>query len=329
MTELNEMLDRLKQGPSQSPQRNETTETAEIRQTLAKGAGKSCPRRLSALRKCTRQPNSAGSSWQNQQTLPICQAIYTVGYAERTSPCSHMGILKCCGISTAVVTSPVISACVWKQLDGACWISTEILWVRMSWIGRRGRSRRVHLWYVTVSIRLRRTWSPLKLMLLTLSCRFWQTCLAWWMRWDGRQLKTLWEAVAAVFANRRASQHWSSLNTLPESLRLVPNFLCCFASIQSCYLERYPKFCRPWLVGLRFTILQPWIQGAWCGIVGLHANVGERHFPSGFRGRYRPLLQWCQTRVVSAWVSCDRCGWFGVPRCCLWWVACVGRYLRQ
>ena len=32
----------------------------------------------------------------------------------------------------AVVTLPVISACVWKHLGGACWISTEIHLARMS-----------------------------------------------------------------------------------------------------------------------------------------------------------------------------------------------------
>ena len=44
-----------------------------------------------------------------------------------------MDIMKCCGISKAVVTLPVSSACVWKHLGGACWISTDIHKVRMSW----------------------------------------------------------------------------------------------------------------------------------------------------------------------------------------------------
>ena len=41
--------------------------------------------------------------------------------------------MKCCGISRAVFTLPVISACVWKNLGGACWISAEIHRVRVSW----------------------------------------------------------------------------------------------------------------------------------------------------------------------------------------------------
>ena len=63
--------------------------------------------------------------------------------------------------------------------------------------------------------------------------------------------------------------------------------------------------------------------------MGLHANVGERHFPSGCRDRYRPLLQWFHTPVVSVRVNCGCRGCFGVPCCCLWWVAYNGRHLQR
>ena len=62
---------------------------------------------------------------------------------------------------------------------------------------------------------------------------------------------------------------------------------------------------------------------------GLHANVGEVPYQSGCSGRYRQLRQWWHTRVLSARVSCDCCGWFSKPRCCFWWVGCVGRHLRR
>ena len=48
LTKLNEVLDRLKQGPSECPQKVETSKSRKpvgIRQTPAKGAGKLCPRR--------------------------------------------------------------------------------------------------------------------------------------------------------------------------------------------------------------------------------------------------------------------------------------------
>ena len=88
------------------------------------------------------------------------------------------------------------------------------------------------------------------------------------------------------------------------------------------------SFARGWLCE-RSSFLQPWIRGAWCVIVGLHADMGEGHFPPGRYGRYRPFCRWCHTRVVSARINCGCCGWFSVPRCCFWWVACVGRRLRR
>ena len=35
------------------------------------------------------------------------------------------------------------------------------------------------------------------------------------------------------------------------------------------------------------------------------------------------------TPVISAWVSCGCRGCFGVPCCCFWRVACVGRHLQR
>ena len=158
-----------------------------MRQTPAKGAGNFCPRKLSAWKRCTGQLSMAIFSWQDHQTLPICQAIFTVGCDEKMSLCSHTGIMKCCGISKAIVILPVINACVLKHLGGACLFSTEILWARMSGSDWGGNSRRVPLWCVTLTIHLQKIWSLMGLVLLTHSCQFSQRCLLWWMRWG-------WEA---------------------------------------------------------------------------------------------------------------------------------------
>ena len=171
----------LKQRPSQSPQRIETSEPAEMRRTLAKGVEKFCRWKLSTWRRCTRQPSLAGCLWPDHQRLPICQAIFSVGCAGRMSLCSHMDIMKCCGVSKAVVTLPVMSACVWKHLGDARWTPTGIHWVRTSWSVRGRKWERILLWYVIVSIRLQRTWSPMRLASLTLNCQFWQKCHAGWM----------------------------------------------------------------------------------------------------------------------------------------------------
>ena len=98
---------------------------------------------------------------------------------------------------------------------------------------QKRKSRRVPLWCVTVSIRLRRIWSLMGLVLLTRSYQFSQKCLAWWMRWGWKQLWTRWEAVGAVCASRRASQHWSSLDSWRNSGRFSEvNFQSHFASFQ-------------------------------------------------------------------------------------------------
>ena len=85
---------------------------------------------------------------------------------------------------------------------------------------------------------------------------------------------------------------------------------------------------RGWL-GEGSPFLQPWIWGAWCVTVGLHADMVEGHFPSGCCGRHRPFCRRYYTQVISVWVSCGCCWWLSVRRCCFWRVACVGGHLRR
>ena len=211
----------------------------------------------------------------------------------------------------------------------------------MNWSDGRRNSWKIPLWCVTVSFHLRGIWSLMGLVLLNRSWQISQKCLAWWMRWGweaGRQLRTPWEVVGAACANRRARQHWSSLDlcrsfdsfrNFPESLRLIPDLPCCFAFSPSSYLECYPKFCHAWLVGLGLTICKVWISRSVVWHCGPSYERGKGHLPSGCRGRFRPFLQRCHARVISARVSCGCCEWFGVPCCCFWWVACVGWHSRR
>ena len=69
--------------------------------------------------------------------------------------------------------------------------------------------------------------------------------------------------VGAVCPNRRASELRSSLDTgrsfsrfrrFPEPLRLMPGSHCCFVFSLSILLECCPEFCREWLVWQRLTI---------------------------------------------------------------------------
>ena len=45
------------------------------------------------------------------------------------------------------------------------------------------------------------------------------------------------------------------------------------------------------LLGESSQFLPLGIRGAWCVIVGLHANMGESHFPSGCCSRYKPFCR--------------------------------------
>ena len=80
---------------------------------------------------------------------------------------------------------------------------------------------------------------------------------------DGRELRSHWETVGAVCANRWASKSGSCLDTrrsfgrfrgFPEPLRLIPDSHCCFAFSQLCLLERCLEFCRELLGGQRLII---------------------------------------------------------------------------
>ena len=154
----------------------------------------------------------------------------------------------------------------------------------------------------------------------------------------GRQLWTDWKDVGGNRANRWDGQYWSSVDTwrgfgkfrkFPESFRLIADSHCCFAFSQSSLLECCPKFCLAWLVGLRFTNFVALNSRSVVWLCEPSCALGEGHFSSGCRGRYRSVLHWCHIRIVSARVGCGCCGWFGVPRCSFSWVACVGRHLRQ
>ena len=70
------------------------------------------------------------------------------------------------------------------------------------------------------------------------------------------------------------------------------------------YWNAAPNFVAIAWVGQGSQFLQPWIRGVWWVIVGLYAGMGERHFPLGCCYWYRPFCRWRYTRVISARVSC-------------------------
>ena len=94
------------------------------------------------------------------------------------------------------------------------------------------------------------------------------------------------------------------------------------------YWNAAPNFVASCWVGKGSSFLWPWVRGSWRVDVGLHADVGEGHFPSGCCGCCRPLHSWCNPRCSRAMVSCVCSGWFGVPCCNFWWVACAGWHVQ-
>ena len=211
----------------------------EMKQTPVEGAGKFCPRKLSAWRRCTRQLSLASFSLLDHQTLRICPAIFTVGCAGRTSLYSHMGIMKCCGISKAVVTLPVIRACVcktsgWHVLDFHGNPLGEDEPERQRGEDQEGTSCGAWPW-ASVCGGLDHQWSWCCWPAIAGSDK---SVLLGGCAEDERHLWSRLEAVGAVCANRRACQHWGSLDSLgsfvrfrkfPESLRLTPILHCCLA----------------------------------------------------------------------------------------------------
>ena len=69
-----------------------------------------------------------------------------------------------------------------------------------------------------------------------------------------------------------------------------------------------PNFITSCWVGKGSSFLWAWVWGAWRVTLGLHADVGEGHFPSGCCGCCRPFHSWCYTRCSSARLNCGCTG---------------------
>ena len=126
LRELIEVLERLKQGPSQSPQRVQTSETSGDETDTSKGRWKILSKETFRIKKVYTATEPGRFFVTGPSDAANMPSYFTVGCAGRMSLCSHKDIINCCCISKAVVILPVTSVCVWKHLAGACWISTEI-----------------------------------------------------------------------------------------------------------------------------------------------------------------------------------------------------------
>ena len=104
MTELIKVLDSLKQGPSQSPQRDETSETSGDETDTSKGRRKILSKETFSMNKVYGATElgrffvTGPSDAANMPSHFYCRVCWKI-----VSVLTH-GIMKCCGISKAVVT---------------------------------------------------------------------------------------------------------------------------------------------------------------------------------------------------------------------------------
>ena len=126
LVELNEVLDRLKQGPSQSPQRVETSDTSGDETDASQGRRKVRSRKTYRMKKVYAATELGRFFVTGATDAANMPTTFTVGCAGKTCPCSPMGTMKCCGIIRGVVTLLATSACALRHLGGAYWIFKEI-----------------------------------------------------------------------------------------------------------------------------------------------------------------------------------------------------------
>ena len=130
LTEMNEMLNRLKRGPSQYLKRVETSKSSGDETDSSKGRRNVLSKRTFRMKKvyaATELGWFLVTGPSDAANMPSPFYCLVCGKNVSVLTHGHHDIMKCCGISKAVATLPVISACVWDHLGGACWISTEIL----------------------------------------------------------------------------------------------------------------------------------------------------------------------------------------------------------
>ena len=133
---------------------------------------------------------------------------------------------------------------------------------------------------------------------------------------DGRHLWTHRETVGAVCANGSVSAEvaWTRNEVVVGSIDFRNPFVSFVVHIVVLLLVCHhhwnaaPNFVTSCWVGKGSSFLWAWVWGAWRVTVGLHADVGEGHFPSGCCGCYRPFHSWCYTRCSSARVNCGCIG---------------------
>ena len=255
-----------------------------------RGAGKFCRRRRTGWRWFTRQRSSGGFLWRGRQMLPTCPAILLPVVPQecvRTHTWAPWNVAAFSGAS---------SLCPWPAF--AFWDT----WVARAEFSRKSIGRR---WVgageggdweesscgtglrasVCRGLDLWRSWCDRPSVAGPDEC----VLPGGWVE-DGRQLRSHWETVGTVCANRRASEAWSRLDTrrsfgrfrrFPQPLRLIPDSHCCFAFSQLSLLQCCTEFCRELLGGQRLIIFKALSSRSVASYCGHSCGRGRRALSVG------------------------------------------------
>ena len=258
MAELNEVLDRLKQGPSQGPQRIETSDTSGDETDASKGRRKTLHTKkvyaVTELGKFFVTGPSDAAGMPSHFYCRVCWknvSLLTHGHHE---------VLRHFQGSRNFAPDQRL------RLETLAWRVLDFHGNSLSDDELERQSEKIRMG----SLEVRNSEHPFAEDLITdeagvvdpqLPVLTKVSCLVNALKMGSSYgiIGNLW----AQFANRRASEYRSGLDTrrsfsrfrrFPDPLRLIPDSHCCFAFSASLLLECYPKFCREWLVGRRLTI---------------------------------------------------------------------------
>ena len=339
LAQLNEALDRLKHGPSQSTRRIlETSDTSSDETNTSKGRRKLLSKKTFSIRRVhgaselgrffVTRPTDAANKPSHFCCRVFRRDVSVLAHGHNDISKNFQSARHFSRDQRLRLETPA-----WRVLG---FHGNPLSDDELKWLGQKYWM--VPLCFETVSIPLRKTWLLMGLVLLTQGCQHFWRCRAWSIFEDVRQLRACRKTIGSVFSNCRTRQRrnsldpWRSYNKFrkfPESLRLIPDLPCYFAFGQPSWLKCCPNSCRVWLDDLEVLSLQFGVWGAWSDYLDGHANVGEGHVPMRCLGGLRPFIQWCSTLIVFARFSCGCRGWFSITCCCFWWVAFAGWHLRR
>ena len=286
------MLDRLRQGPSKSPQRVEDVGHQRRRDRCESGASESSVEEDVQNEEGVRGNGgwevlvTGASDAANMPSHSYCRLC-----RKKRVPCSPMGTMKCCGIFRGVVTLRATSACAlktpgWRVLDfqGNPLPEDELERQRESIEkGPLVVRDREHPFAEDLISDEAGVIDPQLTVLTKVSC------LVDGLKMGGsyRLIEKLWAQFVLTAGPVKREVAWTRDEVLVGSVDFRNPFVSCLIHIVVLLLVNYhhrnaaSNFVACGWVGKGSSFLWPAVRGAWRDSVGLHSNVGEGHFSSG------------------------------------------------